>query len=204
MRKERQAGMQVPLVSTKLNIPLVQRELVHRPRLVDRLNQGLEGKLILVSAPAGFGKTMLLSAWARQCQLPVTGISLDEGDNDQVRFLSYLLAALEKVMPGIGENIIALLRSPQISLQDELLANILNYIARAEKPFVLVLDDYHLIDEPAVHRALIYLLNHLPPHLHLVIASRADPPLQLARLRARSELTELRLADLCFTLEEAA
>jgi LuxR family transcriptional regulator, maltose regulon positive regulatory protein len=195
--------MRIPLVSTKLTIPLAKRELVSRPRLVDRLNQGLEGKLILVSAPAGYGKTQLLSTWARKCSLPVGWISLDEGDNDQVRFLSYLLASLENIQPGIGENIIALLQLPQIPIEEELLANILNDIARSEKPFILVLDDYHLIHEPVVHRILIYLLNHFPPQIHLVIASRADPPLQLARLRARSELTELRLADLSFTVEES-
>lgn len=195
--------MQVAIVTTKLNPPPMLRELVPRPRLIDRLNRGLVGKLTLVATPAGYGKTMLLNTWASQCRRPVAWISLDEGDNDPARFLAYLLAALEKILPGI-KIVSALLRSPQLPSLDELLSCLLNEIARAAQPCVLILDDYHLISELSVHNALIYLLGHLPPQMHLVIASRSDPPLQLARLRARSELTELRLADLCFTLDEAA
>jgi LuxR family maltose regulon positive regulatory protein len=181
----------------------VQRELVLRPRLIDRLNRGLEGKLTLISTPAGYGKTMLLSAWAEQCPHPVAWISLDEWDNDPAHFLLVLAAALDSILPGIGHGISSSLQSPPVPPPEELLSGLLTEIAQTRGSFVLVLDDYHLIAEPAVHRALIYLLGHLPAQMHLVIASRSDPPLQLARMRARSELTELRLADLCFTLDEA-
>lgn len=196
--------MQIAFTATKLNPPPVPRELVLRPRLIDRLNRGLEGKLILVSTPAGYGKTTLLSAWAAQCPLPVAWISLDEGDNDPVRFLQILAAAFNPIFPGIDQSLSNSLQSPQAPALEELLASLLNEIAQISRAFVLVLDDYHLITEPAIHRAMITLLGHLPAQMHLAIASRADPPLQLARLRARSELTELRLADLCFTLGEAS
>jgi len=196
--------MQAPLVATKLNIPPLQRELVPRPRLIERMDQGLEYKVILVSTPAGYGKTSLLSHWASRCRLPVAWVSLDEGENDLVRFLSYLIAAVGKVIPGTDEQLAPLLRGQKISTLDQVLADLINVVERAEKSFVLVLDDYHLIQEPAVHNAFIFLLEHFSPHVHLVIATRADPPLPLARLRARSQLTELRLADLAFTQAEAA
>lgn len=194
--------MQTSLILTKLNIPPIQRELVPRQHLFQRLNQGLESKLMLVSAPAGYGKTMLLSAWAGQCRIPVTWISLDEGDNDPVRFLAYLIAAIDKIMPGFGERIEPAGAVQDIQPHDQLLSIVVNEITRAGQPFVLVLDDYHLIQQQPVHKIMLHLLAHLPPEVHLVIASRADPPLQLARLRARSQLTELRLVDLCFTLDE--
>jgi len=198
------------LLKTKLSIPLVRRDSVSRPRLIDQLNTGLwqengfARKLTLVSTPAGYGKTMLLSAWANQCSFPVTWISLDEADNDLTRFLSYLVGALEKVEPGVGKNLLALLQSPHLPPADKLLSDLINEITQFEAPFVLILDDYHLISEQAIHDALIYLLDHLPPQMHMVIVSRADPPLRLARLRARSELIELRLDDLRFTYDEAA
>jgi len=201
-KKEMVGRMQVAFLATKLNPPPVQRELVPRPRLIDRLNRGLEGKLTLVSTPAGYGKTMLLTAWADQCKIPVAWISLDEGDNDPARFLLYLVAALAKIMPDIDKGISTLLQSPRIPPQEEMLARLLHEIDQVKQPFVLVLDDYHLVYELAIHNALLYLLDHLPPKMHLIIASRSDPPLRLARLRALSELTELRLVDLYFTLDE--
>lgn len=196
--------MPVPLVATKLNIPPLQRELVPRPRLIELLNEGLESKLILLSSPAGYGKTILLSAWANQCRIPVAWISLDEGDNDLVRFLSYLVSAIGRIIPDIIEHVFPLLQARQILSQDQHLAMIINEIAQSGQPFVIVLDDYHLIQEPAIHNSLIYLLAQMPSHMHIVVASRADPPLPVARLRARSQLTELRMADLCFTDAEAA
>jgi LuxR family maltose regulon positive regulatory protein len=195
--------MQVAYAATKLNRPPVPRELVSRPRLIDRLNRGLEDKLILVCSPAGYGKTMLLSAWAEHCPHPVAWISLDEGDNDPARFLLVLARACEAIIPGISQHFSKALQSPRTPASEELLAGLLNEIAQTRGVFVLVLDDYHLISEPAIHQALIYLLNHLPAQLRLAIATRSDPPLQLARLRGRSELTELRLADLCFSEDEA-
>ena len=195
--------MAVSLISTKLLIPPPQRALVPRLRLVEQLNRGLERKLTLVCAPAGYGKTMLLSAWANECPVPVVWISLDDGENDPTRFLAYLATALEKIRPGVAEVIFELLQSPHPPPQQELLSVLINGIDQIQKPFVLILDDYHLITEQAIHSTVLYLLNHLPPHMHLVIASRADPPVKLAQLRARSELNELRLDDLCFTTQEA-
>lgn len=191
------------LTSTKLMIPPIQPSLVRRQRLIEQLNQGMEKKLTLVSAPAGYGKTLLLSTWANECRFPVAWISLDDGENDLTRFLAYLVAALEKSLPGISIELPDLLQSPQLPLRKELLSDLINEIGQIQKPFVLVLDDYHLISEQAVHDTVIYLLDNLPPHMHLVISSRADPPLKIARLRARSQLNELHLADLCFTSQEA-
>jgi len=194
--------MGVPIFSAKLYIPPVRAETVPRQRLLDRLDQSLSRKLILLSAPAGYGKTTLLAAWVEQCGLPAAWISLDEGDNDLAHFLAYLAAALEGVCPEAGHNLRALLPSPRLPPLDELLFPMIQAIDRAGRPFVLVLDDYHLIHEQAVHDAVLFLLERSPAALHLVIASRADPPLRLARLRARSEMVELRLSDLCFNQEE--
>jgi LuxR family maltose regulon positive regulatory protein len=196
--------MPAPVVPTKISVPPVQRELAGRPRLMERLARGLDSKLILVSAPAGYGKTVLLAAWAAQCGMPVAWVSLEDSDNDPARFLSALTAALEKARPGSGLAVRKLLESPQILSWDELLFSLLNELSDLDAPFVLVLDDYHLIHEPVVHTLTINLIHQLPGSVHPVIASRADPPLQIARLRARNELTELHLADLCFTPEEAA
>ena len=146
---------------------------------------------------------MLLSAWANECPVPVAWISLDDGENDPTRFLAYLAAALEKIRPGVFAAIFDLLQSPHPPPPQELLSVLINEIDQVQKPFVLILDDYHLITEQAIHNTVIYLLAHLPPHMHLVIASRADPPVKLAQLRAHTELNELRLADLCFTAQEA-
>jgi len=191
------------LTSTKLMIPLPQQSLVPRKRLIEQMDQGLGKKLTVVSAPAGYGKTMLLSTWANECRIPLTWISLDDGENDLARFLAYLVAALEKFKPGIWSDITDLLQSPQLPPRKELLSDLINEIGQIQKPFVLILDDYHLISEQAIHDTVIYLLDNLPPQMHLVISSRADPPLKIARLRARSQLNELHLADLCFNTEEA-
>jgi LuxR family maltose regulon positive regulatory protein len=193
----------ISLTSTKLLIPPPQRALVSRLRLIEQLNRVLDKKLTLVSAPAGYGKTMLLSVWANECPVPLAWLTLDEGENDLTRFLAYLVAALEKFKPGISKGFSGLLQSTQPPPQKDLLSSLINEIDEIQHPFALVLDDYHLVSEQAIHDTVMYLLDHLPPKMHLVIASRADPPLKLARLRARSELNELRLADLCFTTQEA-
>ncbi len=195
--------MRAQIITTKLVIPPIQREVVPRPRLIELLNRGLETKLTLVSSPAGYGKTILLSAWADQCPVPVAWYTLDEGDNDLARFLSYLVAAVDKAIPGIEERLLPLTQVQQLSSQDQVLAGFLNEVARVEQRFVLILDDYHLVHEPAVHRVVTSLLEHFTPQAHMVISSRSDPPLPLARLRARSQLTELRLADLSFSVPEA-
>jgi LuxR family maltose regulon positive regulatory protein len=204
------SDMETTLLRTKLFIPPVRPEWVSRPHLVERLNEGLNGKLTLTSAPAGFGKTTLLSEWihaARQHQTrPVrfAWISLDEDDNDPTRFLAYLIAAVQTVEAGIGEGMLGPYEVPEPPPLEPILTSLVNEIAVVQEPFVLVLDDYHTITAQAIHRALSFLLDYLPPQMHLVIATRADPPLGIAGLRGRGQLTELRQADLRFTAEEAA
>jgi LuxR family transcriptional regulator, maltose regulon positive regulatory protein len=196
--------MYTPILATKLYVPRPRPNVVLRPRLNQRLSEGLHRKLTVISAPAGFGKTTLLSDWVTRCQRPVAWLSLDEGDNDLPRFLTYLVAALQTVATTIGEGVLAVLQSPRPPPTDSILTTLLNDIVTLPDNFVLVLDDYHLIDAKAADNALTFLLEHLPPQMHLVIATREDPNLPLARLRARSQLTELRLAELRFTPPEAA
>jgi LuxR family maltose regulon positive regulatory protein len=176
---------------------------VLRPRLIARLNAGLHRKLTLLAAPAGFGKTTLLSAWVAGCDRPVAWLSLDNTDSEPARFLTYLVAAVRVVAADIGEGVAQMLQSPPPPPVQAILTALLNDIATLSHNFVLVLDDYHVIDAPAVDEALTFLIDHLPPQLHLVITTREDPQLPLARLRARDQLTELRAADLRFTSAEA-
>jgi LuxR family maltose regulon positive regulatory protein len=175
------------------------------------LNEGLSAsrKLTLISAPAGFGKTMLVSEWVAGCERPepkvrVAWLSLDEGDNDPACFLAYLVAALQTIAANIGAGVLGVLQAPQPPPIESILIALLNEITTVPDNFVLVLDDYHVIDSKPVDEALTFLLEHLPPQMHLVIVSREDPHLPLARLRARGQLTELRAADLRFTPAEAA
>jgi LuxR family maltose regulon positive regulatory protein len=196
--------MSAPILATKLYVPPSQPRVVLRPRLIERLNEGLHRKLTLVSAPAGFGKTTLIGGWLTGCERPAAWLSLDEGDSDPARFLSYLVVALRTVAAGIGEGALAALRAPQPPPTESVLTALLNEIATVPDDFVLVLDDYHVVDARAVDDALAFLVEHLPPRMHLVIATREDPQLPLARLRARDQLTELRAADLRFTASEAA
>ena len=198
--------MSTPILSTKLYFPPPRSGIVPRPHLAERLNEGLAAsrKLTLVSASAGFGKTTLVSEWIARCDQPVAWLSLDEGDNDLTRFLVYLIAALQTIDKNIGEGVLGALQSPQPPSIESILTALLNEIAAIPNNFILVLDDYHAIDSNLVDQALIFLLEHLPPQMHLVIATREDPDLPLARLRARGQLTELRAADLRFTPAEAA
>ncbi len=198
-----------PILATKLYIPRPPPNVVNRLRLLERLNEGLHRKLTLISAPAGFGKTTLVSEWVAGCerlepQVRAAWLSLDEGDNDPTRFLTYLVEALRTMAPNSGTELLSMLQSPQPPPTESLLTVLLNEITTITEPFILVLDDYHLIDARPVDQALTYLVEHLPPHMHLVIATREDPQLPLARLRARGHLTELRAADLRFTPSEAA
>ena len=198
--------MPAAILATKLYIPPSRQRVVLRPRLVERLNEGLAAgnKLTLVSAPAGFGKTTLVSEWVAGCGRPAAWLSLDEGDSDPSRFLTYLIAALQTVAPGIGEGVLTVLQSPQPPPLESTLTALLNDITTIPSDVVLVLDDYHVLDARPVDDALAFLVEHLPPQVHLVIATREDPALPLARLRARGQLTELRAADLRFTPSEAA
>ena len=195
--------MSPELLSTKLFTPPVRNNLVPRPRLIERLNEGLERKLTLISAPAGFGKTTLVSEWIASCERPVAWLSLDEGDNDPARFISYLVKALQTIQTGIGEGLLAALQSPQPLQIETILTTLLNEISTIPENFLLVLDDYHSIDSQPVDQSLAFLIEHQPPQMHLVIATREDPHLPLSRFRARGQCTELRAADLRFTPAEA-
>jgi len=192
-----------PLLTTKLYIPPPPPNLVHRTRLIQRLNEGLRPgrRLTLVSAPAGFGKTMLLTEWASDCG--VAWLSLDEEDNDPVRFLTYLVAAIKRVEADVDVDPQSLTQSPPLSSPKPALTMLINSLAAISTDLVLVLDDYHVITQQSIHDALTFLIDHLPPQMRLVVASRADPPWPLARLRTRGQLTEIRAADLRFTPEEA-
>src|SRR5881227_3643666 len=196
--------MPTPILATKLYLPRLRPKIVLRARLLEQLNEGLHRKLTLVSAPAGFGKTTLVSEWVAGCERPLAWLSLDEGDNDPTRFLTYLVAALQTIAPNIGKGVLGVLQSPQPPPPEAILTALLNEITTLPDHFVLVLDDYHVIDAKPVDQALTYLVEHLPPQMHLAIATREDPPLPLARLRARGHLTEVRAADLRFTASEAS
>ncbi len=198
------------LLQTKLFVPRIRPSLVPRPRLIAKLNQGLHRKLTLISAPAGFGKTTLVTEWIAGCERPFAWLSLDEKDNDLTRFLAYFIAALQTLSPEIGKRTSGILESPQPPPLESILTILLNEIATANEiaaipeGFTLVLDDYHALDAPPIDQALTFLLEHQPPQMHLVIATREDPSLPLARWRARGQLTEVRAADLRFTPAEAA
>jgi LuxR family maltose regulon positive regulatory protein len=198
--------MYMPILATKLYIPPPRPKAVLRPRLIERLNDGLyhNRKLTLIAAPAGFGKTTLLSAWVAACGRPVAWLSLDKADSDPVRFLTYVVMALQKIAANIGAGLPGLLQSPQPPPVESVLTALLNEITTVPDNFVLILDDYHMIDAKPVDEALTFLLEHLPPQMHLVIATREDPQLPLARLRVRDQLTELRVTELRFSPTEAA
>jgi LuxR family maltose regulon positive regulatory protein len=197
--------MAVPLLATKLHIPPPRPDLVPRPRLHQRLSEGLRPghRLTLISAPAGFGKTTLLSAWAQSLQQPVSWLSLDEADDERYRFLTYLVAALQKTDDAVGQAMQDLWEAPERLPIDGLMTGLINSIAAAPTPIVLILDDYQAIGQPEIHDVVTFLLDHCPPQMHLIIASREDPPLPLSRLRARGQIMEIREHDLRFTRQES-
>ena len=193
-------------MATKLHVPGPRPGLVPRPRLADRLDEGLGRGLVLVCAPAGSGKTALLAGWARCGPRPAAWLSLDAGDNDPARFWRHAVAALDRVCPGIAARVGPLLGPPPPPSFEGPVTALINELAAqpGAGEVALVLDDYHLIDSQPVHASVEFLLEHRPPGLRLVLASRSDPPLPLARRRARGQLAEVRAADLRFTTEEAA
>lgn len=195
--------MSTTILATKLYIPPLRDKFIHRSGLVARLNEGLAQKLTLVSASAGFGKTTLLGEWLAGCKYRAAWLSLDECDNEPSRFFSYFIEALRTVFPSIGEGALNVLQSSQTPPLKTILTHLLNEIASLSDDFLCVLDDYHLIESTPVNDALTFLIDHSPPHMHLVIATREDPQLPLARWRARGQLTELRAQDLRFDILES-
>lgn len=200
--------MESPLLSTKFYAPVPRPGLVSRPRLVEQMEAGVRQnhRLTLVSAPPGFGKTTLIGEWLGGGRRPVAWLSLDEADNDPVRFIQYLVAALQQVDETVGQATLLALQSPQLPPVQGLIIPLINDIttAGASLALVLVLDDYHLVTSPPVQQVVEFLLEHQPSSMHTIISTREDPPLPLARLRARGQITEIRERDLRFTAEEAA
>ncbi len=215
------------LLQTKIHLPLLRSSLVPRPRLIARLNTGLGGRLTLISAPAGYGKTTLVTEWLSDLRLTiddlrfdnrsdsiqnqkseivnrVAWLSLDESDNDPRRFLDYLLAALKQIQADVGRPVEAMLQSAQPPPNEVILTSLVNEISALPQPIILVLDDYHVIHTPPIHQQLNFLLEHQPPQMHMVIITREDPPLPLPRFRARGQLLEIRQTDLRFSPDECA
>jgi LuxR family maltose regulon positive regulatory protein len=201
------------LLTTKLFIPLTRRKLVSRSRLIERLNDGLHRKLTLISAPAGFGKTTLVSEWVEglrsndckggQIEDRIAWLSLDENDNDPNRFLVYLITALRTIKDNFAKGLLSAFQSPQSPPIEDVLTSLINKMAADPGEMILDLDDYHTIESTQVEDALTFFLEHLPPQIHIVIATRVDPHLPMTRLRVPDQLTEFRAADLRFTPSEA-
>ncbi len=194
------------LLTTKLFFPRARSKLVARSRLIDQLNAGLHKPLTLISAPAGYGKTTLLIDWRARfgSEYPIAWLSLDPEDNNLARFLTYISAALETLDPGLPQDLVSLLYLPQLPPMEEMITALIIGASTFPHDFALVLDDCHLITNPAIHEALGYLLDHLPPNMHLVMLTRSDPPIHLAKMRVRGDLVELRTDDLRFTSQESA
>lgn len=191
-----------PLLSTKLFMPQLQQGCVLRQALIDRLNKARHKRLTLISAPAGFGKTTLLLQWIFQNRIPAAWISLDTSDSDPASFLCYLIAALQKITEHTGDAVLSMMQSPHPPPFQTILIHLMDEISHINKDFILVMDDYHTIENPDIHTTVNFILAHLPPKMHVVISTRTDPPLPLARMTSRHQITEIRSSDLCFTLDE--
>ena len=190
------------IVSTKLHIPQVSKSLVSRPRLHHKLNEGMEAKLTLVSAQAGYGKTTALSVWVKQNNKTVAWVSLDRQDNDWTQFWSYVVASIQESEPGFGLSAYSLFEMGPSSTLEPAIIELLNELNRFPRELVIILDDFHVIQLPAIHQSLAHLLEHLPSHIHLYIASRTDLTIPTARLLAKGELHQVLLQDLRFQLDE--
>jgi len=197
--------MPISLLSTKLYIPPARENIIERPRLAEKLLSGMDrpGCFGLISGPAGFGKTTLLSEVVKQFEKPVAWVSLDEGDNDYPRFWTYLIKACQSILDGLGESALDLLDAPQPLPDDTVPTILINDFVTHSETVVLVLDDYHEIQNQSIHNSLLFLLDHLPDNLYIVISTRIDPPWPLARYRVRNRLIEIRAQDLRFSIEEA-
>ncbi len=196
--------MAVPLIATKLYTPIPRQGLVPRPDLLDRLSEGLKGKLTLISASSGYGKTTLMAEWLAQRgkDYPTAWVSLDEGDNDPVRFLSYLISALQNFQDELGQDTSAMMQGSQNPLDEANVSLLINDLSTVATDFAIALEDYHVIERREIHQMMAFLLEHLPSQVHLVILTRSDPPFPLARLRARGELLEIRAKDLRFSRDD--
>jgi LuxR family maltose regulon positive regulatory protein len=192
------------LLITKFYVPQLRKSYIPRTQLLERLNAGMDRRLTLIAAPPGFGKTTLLSEWIHQSNHPVTWLSLDESDRDPAQFWTYFITSLQTLDPQLGGAALKLLQSTQSTPITSILTTLINEIGAFPAAFSMVLDDYHVIDLESVHTALTFLVTHMPSNMHLIITTRADPPLPLARMRARGQLVEIRAGDLRFTLEESA
>ena len=192
------------LLKTKLQIPPLRKKYVHRTRLIDRFEDGYDCKITILSAPAGFGKTTLLSEWVNSCGPYTAWISLGIEDNDPVQFIDYLINAIRGISPDFGEDISDAIKISRDQIGDLMLTNIVNQLAAVPLPFVLILDDYHLITDNSIHQIVTFIIQNQPPQMHTIISGRADPPWPMARLRAQNEINELRSSDLRFTLEETS
>jgi LuxR family maltose regulon positive regulatory protein len=193
----------IPLINTKFSIPRINSGLIHRPQLIERLNEGLNRKLTLVCAPAGYGKTTLISQWLVDGSRPIAWLSLDENDNDLIVFLNYIVKAIQTKFPEVGRAILSELEAPQKLPLEHLTVTLINELTEMGKPFMLILDDYHNIIDPSVHQLVDALIAYMPPDVHLVLVSRRDFPLPLVRLRIGREMTEIRTKELKFNNEEA-
>ncbi len=194
--------MATPLLKTKLHIPSQVKNNITRRGQYARLKAGLDGQMTLVAAPAGFGKTTLISSWARGVQQPVAWVSLDEADNDPTLFWAYVVSGFQSAYPDGDEGFWGQLDILQLPPKKTLLTQLINTLAESNRKIILILDDYHLISNPQIHKDLAYLIDNQPTTLHIVLLTRADPPLPIPRLRGRGLLTEIRAADLRFTIEE--
>ncbi|HLF87464.1 MAG TPA: AAA family ATPase, partial [Anaerolineales bacterium] len=200
--------MSVPLLKTKLHLPHLRPHLVSRAHLLNRLNENLvytgefTRRLTLIAAPAGYGKTTLVTEWLCDRNQPVAWLSLDESDNDPTRFLTYFIAALQQIQEELGQSASAMLQSLQTLPVEIILTTLINEIESLPHPFILTLDDYHTIRTPAIHQHLAFILDHQPTQMHLVLTTREDPLLPIARLRAQQQVLEIRQQDLRFTTGE--
>ena len=192
----------VEIIHTKLHRPPVPHDLIVRVQLLDRLNNRLNRPLSLVSAPAGYGKSTLVSGWLERCEFPVAWLSLNESENDLHLFLSYFSAAVHTIFPKIGKEIQSLLKGQELPSSHNLAVSLTNALDKIDTPFVLTLDDYHFIQNSSVHELVSEIIKHPPHAMHLVLVSRTDPPLPLISLRAKGQMTEIRVTDLRFSRQE--
>jgi LuxR family transcriptional regulator, maltose regulon positive regulatory protein len=196
--------MSMPLIATKFFIPAANQEFIHRDRLLKQLNDYHSKKITLVCAPAGFGKTTLVSDWIQTHNIYSSWISIDESDNDLIRFYTYIIQSLQKIDKAIGKELVTKFEVNEPLNSDTIITYLINDITESREHFILVLDDYHLINTATIHQSLVFFLDNLPENIHLIITTRTTPPLQIAKLRARNQIIEIQSKDLRFNLDEVS